>query len=536
MSDDIAVGIDLGTSYSAVAVVTGETGAPPQVLPNEWGDRTHASVVSFLEDGSVLVGNDAKKNIITNAENTVYSAKRLIGRFFFSDEVKKAQAVMPYRIVEGPNNAVRVGVKDRIFAVPEISALVLKEMKAIAETALGREVNKAVVTCPAYFNDNQRQATKDAGKIAGLEVLRIINEPTAAALAYGFGRDISQKICVYDLGGGTFDVSILEIGTDVFEVLSTAGDTYLGGDDFDDRIMTWLADDFLAKHGLDLRQNKFCLQMLKEAGERAKIEVGRDGTADILVPGICQSPEGEVLDLKAQLSQDQFNRMVMDLVQRTFKVCDEALQSARITAGDVDAVILVGGPTRLPIIRNSVRHYFQKDPMTGVDPDEVVALGAAIQAHALLNAEAAEIGQASYLLDVTPLSLRVGTVGGFTEKIIDKNTPVPIEKSKTFTTSRDGQDRVKIRVYQGEGSRAEECELLGEFEFTGFRIGYRGEVQIQVTFEIDSNGIVNVAATDLESGQKTSTTISLSSGLSELDLQRAADQNSELELARSHRA
>ena len=387
-------------------------------------------------------------------------------------------------------------------------------MKAIAETALGRAVTKAVVTCPAYFNDNQRQATKDAGRIAGLEVLRIINEPTAAALAYGFGTDISQKICVYDLGGGTFDVSILEIGKDVFEVLSTAGDTYLGGDDFDDRIMTWLADDFLAKHGLDLRQNKFCLQMLKEAGERAKIEVGRDGVADILVPGICQSPEGEVLDLDARRSpQDQFNRMVMDLVQRTFKVCDEALQSARLTAGDVDAVILVGGPTRLPIIRNSVRHYFQKEPMTGIDPDEVVALGAAIQAHALLNTSAAEHGQASYLLDVTPLSLRVGTVGGFTEKIIEKNTPIPIEKSKTFTTSRDGQDRVKIRVYQGESNRADECELLGEFEFTGFRIGYRGEVQIEVTFEIDSNGIVNVSATDLETGQKTSTTISLSSGL-----------------------
>src|SRR6266542_6642433 len=507
MSDEIAVGIDLGTSYSAVAAVT-EAGGAPRVLANEWGDRTHASVVSFLEDATVLVGNDAKKNIITNAENTVYSAKRLIGRFYFSDEVKKAQAVMPYRILEGPNNSVRLQVREKTFAIPEISALVLKEMKAIAETALGRAVNKAVVTCPAYFNDNQRQATKDAGRIAGLEVLRIINEPTAAALAYGFGKDISQKICVYDLGG----------------------------DNFDDRIMTWLADDFLAKHGLDLRQNKFCLQMLKEAGERAKIEVGRDGVAEILVPGICQSPDGEILDLGQKLTQEQFNKMVMDLVQRTFKVCDEALQSARLTAGDVDAVILVGGPTRLPIIRNSVRHYFQKEAMTGVDPDEVVALGAAIQANALLNTQAAEYGQASYLLDVTPLSLRVGTVGGFTEKIIEKNTPIPIEKSKTFTTSRDGQDRVKIRVYQGESNKAEGCELLGEFEFTGFRIGYRGEVQIQVTFEIDSNGIVNVSATDLETGQKTSTTIGLSSGLSEADIRTAIDHNAEMELARGPRA
>src|SRR5690349_510359 len=382
MSEDIAIGIDLGTSYSCVAAAL--NGAP-QVIPNEWGEHTHASVVSFLPEGTVLVGNNAKKNIITNAENTIYSAKRLFGRFFFSDEVKKAQAVMPYRIVEGPNNSVRVGVKDKIFAVPEISALVLKEMKAIAETALGREVTKAVVTCPAYFNDNQRQATKDAGRIAGLEVLRIINEPTAAALAYGFGKDISQKIVVYDLGGGTFDVSILEIGKDVFEVLSTAGDTYLGGDDFDDRIMTWLADDFLKRTRLDLRQNKYCLQMLKDAAERAKIDVGGQGVADVRCEGNCQDAQGKVLDLTARLTQDQFNRMVMDLVQRTFKVCDEALQSARITAADVDAVILVGGPTRLPIIHNSVQHYFQKEPMTGVDPDQVVALGASIQAAALLD-------------------------------------------------------------------------------------------------------------------------------------------------------
>jgi molecular chaperone DnaK len=528
MSDDIAVGIDLGTSYSAVAAIRD---AKPEVLANEWGERTHASVVSFLDDGTVLVGNSAKRNIITNAENTVYSAKRLIGRFYFSDEVKKAQAVMPYRIVEGPNNSVRLQVGQRIFAVPEISALVLKEMKAIAETALGRPVVKAVVTCPAYFNDNQRQATRDAGRIAGLDVLRIINEPTAAALAYGFGRDISQRICVYDLGGGTFDVSILEIGRDVFEVLATAGDTYLGGDDFDDRIMAWLAQDFLDKRGLDLRQNKYCLQMLKEAGEKAKIDVGRDGKADIQVPGICQTPEGEVLDLVQTLGADQFNRMVMDLVQRTFKVCDEALQSARMTASDIDAVILVGGPTRLPVIRQSVRHYFQKDPMTGIDPDEVVALGAAIQARALIDRNAAMSGPSSYLLDVTPLTLRVGTVGGWAEPIIAKNTPIPIEKAKAFTTSRDGQDRVRIRVYQGESKRAEECEFLGEFEFTGFRIGYRGEVQIQVTFEIDSSGIVNVSAADVETGQKASTTIRLSSGLSEQDIQAAIDKNAEAVLA-----
>jgi molecular chaperone DnaK len=523
MSDDIAIGIDLGTSYSCVSVVQD---GQPTVIPNEWGESNHASCVSFLEDGSVLVGNAAKRNIITNAEATVYSAKRLIGRYFFSDEVKKAQAVMPYRIVEGENNSVRIQVRNRAFSLPEISALVLKELKAVAESYLGRPVSKAVITVPAYFNDNQRQATKDAGRIAGLEVLRILNEPTAAALAYGFGRDVNQRVVVYDLGGGTFDVSILEIGKDVFEVLSTAGDTYLGGDDFDDRIMTWLAEDFLGRTRLDLRQNKFCLQMLKDAAERAKIDVGTYGNADIVCEGICQDANGKVLDLRQSLNQDQFNRMVMDLVQRTFKVCDEALQSARLTAADIDAVILVGGPTRLPIIRNSVRHYFQKEPKEGINPDQVVALGASLQANALLDARTS-----TFLVDVTPLSLRIGTVGGYTEKVIDKNTPVPIDRSKTFTTSRDGQEKVKIRVYQGESNRADECEMLGEFEFSGFRIGYRGDVKIEVTFEINTDGLVNVSAADLETGQKTSTTITLSSGMTEADIQQSIEANRQMQLA-----
>jgi molecular chaperone DnaK len=520
---EAAIGIDLGTSYSCVSVIKD---GQPVVIPNEWGEQTHASVVSFLEDGNVLVGNAAKKNIITNADFTVYSAKRLIGRFFFSDEVKKAKSVMPYSITEGPNNSVRIEIRGKTYSLPEISALVLKEMKAIAESYLGHPVRKAVVTVPAYFNDNQRQATKDAGRIAGLDVLRILNEPTAAALAYGFGRDVNQRVVVYDLGGGTFDVSILEIGKDVFEVLSTAGDTYLGGDDFDDRIMNWLADDFMARTRLDLRQNKYCLQMLKEASERAKIDVGQNAVATVHCPGICQDASGAVLDLDQTLTQDNFNRMVMDLVQRTFKVCDEALQSARMTAADVDAVIMVGGPTRLPIVRNSVRHYFQRLPMEGVDPDQVVAVGAALQAHALVGQHTE-----TFLVDVTPLSLRIGTVGGFSEKIIEKNTPIPIEKSKSFTTSRDGQDKVKIRVYQGESNKADECELLGEFEFAGFRVGYRGEVKIDVTFEIDSNGIVNVSAMDQESGQRTSTTISLSSGLSEADIQRSMVDNERMELA-----
>jgi molecular chaperone DnaK len=523
MSNDIAIGIDLGTSTSCVSVVLdGEL----RVLPNEWGETTHASCVSFLEDGSVLVGNAARRNIITNAESTVYSAKRLIGRYYFSDEVKKAQAVMPYQIVEGENNSVRIAVRGETYTLPEISALVLKEMKAVAEEYLGHEVTKAVITVPAYFNDNQRQATKDAGRIAGLEVLRILNEPTAAALAYGFGQDINHRVVVYDLGGGTFDVSILEIGKDVFEVLSTAGDTYLGGDDFDDRIMTWLAESFLQQTRLDLRQNKYCLQMLKDAAERAKIDVGTTGTANILCAGICQDADGNVLDLRDTLTLDQFNRMVMDLVQRTFKVCDEALQAARLTATDIDAVILVGGPTRLPIIRNSVRHYFQKEPKEGINPDQVVAMGAALQASALLDSRTD-----TFLVDVTPLSLRIGTVGGYTEKIIDKNTPVPIDRSKTFTTSRDGQDRVKIRVYQGESNRADECEMLGEFEFSGFRIGYRGDVKIEVTFEINTDGLVQVSAMDLETRQRTSTTITLSSGMTEADIQRSIEATRLISLA-----
>ncbi len=522
-SDPIAIGIDLGTSYSCVAILKD---GRPMVVANEWGERTHASVVSFLEDGTVLVGNAAKRNVITNAESTVYSAKRLIGRFYFSDEVKKAQALMPYRIVEGENSAVRIQVREQLYSLPEISALVLKELKSMVETSLGRPVTKAVVTVPAFFNDNQRQATKDAGRIAGLEVLRILNEPTAAALAFGFGRDVSQRIAVYDLGGGTFDISILEIGKDVFEVLSTAGDTYLGGDDFDERIMTWLAEQFVAQHGIDLRLNKFCLQMLKEAGEKAKIDVGRDGAAKVHVPGICQNPAGQVLDLTATLPEQLFNQMTMDLVQRTFKVCDEALQSVRMTAADLDAVVLVGGPTRLPIIRSSVKHYFGKEPMAEVDPDEVVAIGAAIQGQSLVNSKSDH-----YLLDVTPLTLRIGTVGGYTEKIIDKNTPIPIERSKAFTTSRDGQDHVKIRVYQGENSKAAACTLLGEFDFSGFRAAYRGEVKIEVRFEIDTNGIVNVSARDKETGQSTSTTLNLSSGLSAQDLEAMTARAKDVQLA-----
>ena len=510
MAKQIAMGIDLGTSNSVVAIV--EDGQP-KVIANEWGERTHASVVSFLDDDGVLVGNDAKKHIITNPRNTVFSAKRLIGRYFFSEEVKKAQAVCSYEIVEGSNNSVRVVVRDRQYAVPEISAMVLKEMRAIAEAHVGRPVTQAVITVPAFFNDNQRQETKNAGRIAGLEVLRILNEPTAAALAYGFGHNVNQRVVIYDLGGGTFDVSILQIGDDVFEVLATNGDTYLGGDDFDTRIAEWLMGLFQQQHNVDLSKDRYAVAKIKDAAERAKVELSEKERVSIHVPLVHTDRDGFSYDLEAELTRADFNKMVMDLVQRTFKVCDEALQSARMTPAEVDGVILVGGPTRLPIIRNAVRHYFQREPNVDVDPDLVVALGAAIQADALLDSNTA-----TYLLDVTPQTLRLGTVGDFTETIIEKNTSIPIDRTRTFVTARDNQDKVKIRIFQGESRKASECQLLGEFEFGGLRQARRGDVKVEVTFEIDTDGIVNVSARDVETGQRSQTTITLSGGLSENEI------------------
>jgi molecular chaperone DnaK len=522
MAKQIAMGIDLGTSNSCVAIV--EDGVP-RVIPNEWGERTHASVVSFLDDGGVLVGNDAKKHIITNPRRTVYSAKRLIGRYFFSEEVKKAIAISGYDIVEGPQNGVRVKIGDKVLAIPEVSAMILKEMRAIVEAHVGHPVTQAVIAVPAFFNDNQRQETKNAGRIAGLEVLRILNEPTAAALAYGFGQNVNQRVVIYDLGGGTFDVSILQIGENVFEVLATNGDTYLGGDDFDDRIAQWLLVGFTQTKNIDLSRDRFALAKIKEAAERAKIELADNDRTRIVIPSLAADASGRMHDLDVQLTRSEFNKMVMDLVQRTFKVCDEALQSARMTPADVDGVILVGGPTRLPIIRNSVRHYFQREPNVDVDPDLVVALGAALQADALLDANTS-----TYLLDVTPQTLRLGTVGEFTEAIIERNTAIPIDRTRTFVTARDNQDRVKIRIYQGEGRKVSECQLLGEFEFGGLRQARRGEVKIEVTFEIDTDGIVNVSAHDTETGQRASTSITLSGGLSESDIAAAQERAAEAEV------
>jgi molecular chaperone DnaK len=506
MSDEVTIGIDLGTSNSCVAaVVDGE----PRVLANAAGERTTASVVAFHADGAILVGNRAKAEVILDPRHTVSSAKRLIGRYFFSEEVRKARAVCRYEIIPGDNHSVRIRVRDREYTLPEISAFVLKEMKQIAERELGREVTRAVITVPAYFNDSQRQATKDAGRIAGLDVMRILNEPTAAALTYGYGRQLNQRVVVYDLGGGTFDVSVLEIGADVFEVRSTCGDTYLGGDDFDDRLIDLLADKVQAQSAVNVRSDPHAFEKLKEAAESAKIALSTQDRVHIRLPDLAQVG-GKAIGVEHELNRAEFDKLTRDLVQRTFKVCDEALQQAGVTPRELDGVILVGGPTRLPSIREAVRHYFQRDPEVGINPDEVVAMGAAIHAHSLVSQS-----KSAYLFDVTPLTLRVGIAGGLTHPIIERNSPIPIDHTRAFTTAKDFQDKIAVRVFQGESRAAADNTLMAEFEFSAFEPGPRGEVQIEVTFAIDTEGIVAVTARDRKTGAEARTTVSMSSGLTE---------------------
>jgi molecular chaperone DnaK len=507
---EIAVGIDLGTSTSCVAI---SRQGRVEVLPNAFGEPVSASVVAFRADGTIVIGNGAKANIIHDPKNTVHSAKRLIGRYFFSEEVRKAQAICSYEIAEGPNHSVRIQARSEQFSLPEISAMVLREMKSVAEANLGEPVTKAVITVPAYFNDNQRQATRDAGRIAGLEVLRLLNEPTAAALAYGFGRSVSQKVAVYDLGGGTFDISILEIGQDVYEVLATSGDTFLGGEDFDDRLIDLLAEEFLAREGVNPRKDPYALEKLKVAAETAKKGLSVDAEVEIRIPDVIATDDGATRSIVRRLREDEYSALVGDLVQRTFKVCDEALGQAGLLASSLDGVILVGGPTRLPLIRRAVAEYFGQAPKVDVDPDQCVAMGAAIHAATLVGST-----QGSVLLDVTPLSLRIGVAGGLAETVIERNTPVPIEQTRVFTTLEDFQESVRIRVYQGESRSAEQNELLGQFTFSGFRRAARGQVRIEITFEIDTDGIVNVTAHDPETGQQASTQITLSSGLSQAQL------------------
>ncbi|MEM1032575.1 MAG: molecular chaperone DnaK [Myxococcota bacterium] len=503
--EERVIGIDLGTTNSCVALV--QDGVP-DVIPNRGGYKTTPSMVAITEAGKRLVGHIAKRQAITNAENTVYTAKRLIGRKFDSAPVKSALETCSYEIIEGPHGDVRIKLREALYSVPEISAMILQEMKLIADEHLkGDNVEKAVITVPAYFNDNQRQATKDAGQIAGLDVIRIINEPTAAALAYGYGKEIDKLVAVFDLGGGTFDISILEIGEGgVFKVVATAGDTFLGGEDFDARVIDWLVQSFREEHDVDLREDRMALQRLKDAAEKAKIELSNMGEADINLPFIISvGRTNEALHLQRTISRDALEEMCADLVERCVDICKGTIADAQLDADEVDDVVLVGGMTRMPLVQRSVGAFFGREPSKGVHPDEVVAIGAAIQGMALMD-ETEDL----ILLDVTPHALGVLTYGKNFEELIPQNTTVPTSRTKIFTTSRDNQTAVKILVIQRE---AEEDQLLGEFILTGLRSAPKGQVEIEVAFSIDSDGIVSVSAKDLETGQEQSIQVTASSGL-----------------------
>ena len=513
------IGIDLGTTNSCVAVVENGTAV---VIANRGGYKTTPSMVAMTEAGKRLVGHLAKRQAITNAENTVYSAKRLIGRKWNSPQVKQVASTASYNIVEGPHGDVRISLRDKAHSVPEISAMVLAEMKLIAEEYLGHEVQKAVVTVPAYFNDNQRQATKDAGAIAGLDVIRIINEPTAAALAYGFGRNIDRTVAVYDLGGGTFDISILEIGSEgVFRVVSTNGDTFLGGEDFDARVIDWLVDGFKAEHAIDLRKDRMALQRLKDAAEKAKIELSSVREVEINLPFIISSGRNEALHLQRVLTRSDFERLTADLVERTVEIVRQTLEDAGLSRDEVEDVVLVGGMTRMPRVERTVAEFFGREPSKGVHPDEVVAVGAAIQGAAL--SEDAEQAQRVVLLDVTPQTLGMMVAGGLFEPLIPKDTTVPTMRTKSFTTSRDNQTAVKILVMQGENDQADKNELLGEFILTGLRRAPAGAIEIEVTFEINADGIVSVHAKDLETGKEQSITVTATSGLTQDEIAAMVD-------------
>jgi molecular chaperone DnaK len=513
------VGIDLGTSNTCVAII--EDGIPT-VIPNKGGYKTTPSMVAMSESGKRLVGHIAKRQAVTNAANTVYAAKRLIGRKWDSPVVHTVQQNCPYTVVEGPHGDVRISLRDQVYSVPEVSAFILQELRLIAEQYLGSEVEKAVITVPAYFNDNQRQATKDAGRIAGLDVIRIINEPTAAALAYGFGKDLERKVVVYDLGGGTFDVSLLDIGHGVFEVISTAGDTFLGGEDFDIRVMGWLIEQFQGVAGVDVRDDRMALQRLRDAAEKARCELSTARETLVDLPFLYTTPAGETHHLQERLTRQKLDELTGDLVARSLDICKKTLDNANLTPGDLDDVILVGGMTRMPLIQAQVSEFFGREASKGVHPDEVVALGASIQGAALVD-ESRDL----LLLDVTPHSLGIMIVGGYFHTLIEQNTTVPTSASHIFTTVRDNQTSVKILVLQGESEDATENELLGEFVLTGLREAPRGQVEVKVTFSISADGIVSVAAMDLETGREQSITVTATSGLTEDELQELVDESAD---------
>ncbi|WP_294322018.1 molecular chaperone DnaK [uncultured Sphingomonas sp.] len=503
------IGIDLGTTNSCVAVMEGGS---PKVIENAEGARTTPSIVAFAKDGERLIGQPAKRQAVTNGDNTIFAVKRLIGRRFDDPVTKKDTELVPYTIARGPNGDAWVKAGGEEYSPSQISAFILQKMKETAESYLGETVTQAVITVPAYFNDAQRQATKDAGKIAGLEVLRIINEPTAAALAYGLDKDNNKTIAVYDLGGGTFDISVLEIGDGVFEVKATNGDTFLGGEDFDAKIVQFLADEFKKVEGIDLTKDKLALQRLKEAAEKAKIELSSAQTTEVNLPFITADATGPKHLVKS-ITRADLERLVEDLVKRTLEPCKKALADAGVQASAIDEVVLVGGMTRMPRVREVVKQFFGKEPHTGVNPDEVVAIGAAIQA-GVLQGDVKDV----LLLDVTPLSLGIETLGGIMTRMIDRNTTIPTKKSQVYSTADDNQGAVTIRVFQGEREMASDNKMLGQFDLVGIPPAPRGVPQIEVTFDIDANGIVNVSAKDKGTGKEQQIRIQASGGLSDNDI------------------
>ena len=505
------IGIDLGTTNSCVAIMEG---GDPKVISNTEGNRTTPSIVAFSESGERLVGQVAKRQAVTNPEATIFAVKRLIGRKFDAPEVKKDLEIVPFKIVKAENDDAAVEARGKVYSPAEVSAMILTKMKQTAENYLGETVTEAVITVPAYFNDSQRQATKDAGRIAGLNVLRIINEPTAAALAYGLDKKKDEKIAVFDLGGGTFDISILEIGDGVFEVKSTNGDTFLGGEDFDMRIIDWLADEFRKEAGIDLRGDKMALQRLKEAAERAKMELSTSMETDINLPFITADASGPK-HLNIKLTRSKLENLVEDLINRVVGPCQTALKDAGLSAKDINEVILVGGMTRMPKVQEKVKEIFGQDPHKGVNPDEVVAVGAGIQG-GVLKGEVKDV----LLLDVTPLSLGIETLGGVFTKLIEKNTTIPTKRSQVFSTAADNQPAVSIHVLQGEREMVSGNKTLGRFELVGIPPAPRGVPQVEVTFDIDANGIVHVSAKDLGTGKEQSIQITASSGLSEEEIQQ----------------